>query len=1162
MYSPLRDGLLGIAIMVAMAPVTFAQSLPPRPAADPSQTATVDEGPVTEDPAATAPELPKLESVLAQIEAVESDASLDETAKERLLATLRGIAEGLRNLESERGRQATLDQVVQSTPERLAKTRQSLESELPEPRLPSEATDENTRLSIDLFRQRRAEAEAAVNTARQEQQNLEATQRERLSRATALPMLIADARNAADAASAVVVGELENDPQGVLRAAREGERLVNIALTRQRLATLIAEQALIDAEVELLPLQIEEAREKTRLAEISLKLWADALGAQKQYRIETELADYRDRRDQRGLSDDTSTVLSFGERWLEVVGGNSDVQRSLADQRSRFEELDTTFKQVTAEIDRDLATAEGLRSGLGLKLLRIRSRLPSGTKLRREIREVDDAIEKTRRLQTEIDLALDELHDRELGGLILDRGSRPTAASGSIEAQEVNLLLRMKADTDEQINDLIELKGLLELKRRLVTNLRSKIESNVIWIRDATTLRPTHLPAAWGAFKRMIAIDGWVSAPSIFVDAAGRRVDLIGVWILFACVPWALGRRLRHRLSSLNRSAPFVIRYPIWASLRSLLITLILAIPPSVTLAVVGSVLLESPDQDSLMLALGTSMRVAALVILPMRWLRQIVRTDGVAQTHFRYSPEQTRPAFAALGRMVVVSAPLIILWGLASDATIAQGDDTLARLIFVFGMSALAYISWHAFHPEKGIKAKSLRENPDGWLARFSWLWHGFTIIPLVLAGVALFGYTYAATLLVERLYWSLWFAVALIVVGGMLARWVQVRRTVRMRSDVLATAAATLPGQSAESGGSPPSPGVGAEQKSDADQSLAEIDAQTLRLLGALLWVAILVGVAWLWAPVLPAVRFLDRVPLWDTTAIDGSVVTITLANLVMALPIAFLTWVAARNVPGLVESTLLEKLPLDRPARYAITSLASYAIIIIGVVWTAQAIGLRWEGIQWLVAALGVGLGFGLQEIFANFISGLILLFEQPIRVGDVVTIGDTTGTVSKIRIRATIVTNWDRQELIIPNKNLITERLINWTLSDTTNRIELRIGVAYGTDTRIACRLLEEICNQQENVLVDPKPVVTFEAFGASTLNLTVRCFLGRLDQRLDTLHDLNTTIDERFKQAGIEIAFPQQDLHIRSFPSGWTPGPGAMPLATRAEPETAERKRGE
>jgi potassium efflux system protein len=275
-----------------------------------------------------------------------------------------------------------------------------------------------------------------------------------------------------------------------------------------------------------------------------------------------------------------------------------------------------------------------------------------------------------------------------------------------------------------------------------------------------------------------------------------------------------------------------------------------------------------------------------------------------------------------------------------------------------------------------------------------------------------------------------------------------------------------------------------------------------------------------------------------LWDTTAVDGSVVSITLAHLVVALPIVFLTWVSARNVPGLVETTLLERLPLDKPARYAITSLASYAIVILGIIFSAQAIGLRWEGIQWLVAALGVGLGFGLQEIFANFVSGLILLFEQPIRVGDVVTIGNTTGSVSKIRMRATIVTNWDRQELIIPNKTLITERLINWTLTDSTNRLEIRIGVAYATDTRVACRLLEEICAQHEHILVDPKPIVTFDGFGDSTLNIVIRCFLSRLDLRLPTIHELHTTINERFKNAGIEIAYPQQDLHIRSLPPQW------------------------
>ena len=125
--------------------------------------------------------------------------------------------------------------------------------------------------------------------------------------------------------------------------------------------------------------------------------------------------------------------------------------------------------------------------------------------------------------------------------------------------------------------------------------------------------------------------------------------------------------------------------------------------------------------------------------------------------------------------------------------------------------------------------------------------------------------------------------------------------------------------------------------------------------------------------------------------------------------------LTWAGVRNLPGLLEGVLLERLPLEKPVRYAITTLSTYALMFIGIVIGSQVLGLRWENIQWLVAALSVGLGFGLQEIFANFISGLILLFEQPIRVGDVVTLDGTTGVVARIRIRATTVTNWDRQEL---------------------------------------------------------------------------------------------------------------------------------------------------
>ena len=1083
-------------------------------------------------------ELPTAESIQSQIDSITADETLTEAVKTRLLTTLRTIAESLRNLQNERDRKAALVAATESAPQRLAATQAVLAVELQPPQLPDEATNLFDPLPLEVLRKRRSDAEAELNAARQTRQTLEDTQRERLNRSTNLTMLIAEARAAAAEAAANAIGELADDPQGTLLAAREKQRLAMIAATRQRLDTLQAEQAMINAESELLPLQIESAIAQTQRAEAMLKLWTDLLGRQKQYRIESDLTDFKQKAKEENIDVYESLLWPLTDRWIELVRTNAQIQRSIADNRTRFDNLDATYKEVSTEIDRDLDSNEGLRSGLGLKLLRIRSRLPSTSRLRGEIRDVDEQIEHSRQLQTEIDLALDTIGDSSSRRSVeqdLAREVTPRPANGTLASMQRSLLMRMMADTDEHINDLIELKSVLELKRRKSAELRVKIETNVIWIRDATTFRLSNLPGAWTSLKRIFSRESLRPAGESLIEAIPRRIDLCLIWIVAAGIPWAFGGRMRRYLQSINQAAKLPNNRPILATFFSVMITFVLALPPVVTLAVAGTLISDSIDEEPMLIALGEAFQAAALLILPMRWLRQLLRDGGVAQSHFNYEPQQTQPARSALVKLTWFGVPLCILWVLASNISVSQGDLTLARLLFVIGMIVLASVLWRALDPKTGIKAQFLKEHPDGWLARLRWFWHGLTLAPLILAGLSLAGYTYAATLLSQRLYWSLWFVIALMVVGGMLKRWVQVRRTLLMQeAESIAAQSASSIAISADDAPLAPPQAIHA----DTQFTLAEIDAQTLRLLGALLWVTVLVGAAWLWAPVLPAVRFLERVPLWDTTAVDGSVVSITLANLVVALPIVFLTWVSARNVPGLVETTLLERLPLDKPARYAITSLASYAIVILGIIFSAKAIGLRWDGIQWLVAALGVGLGFGLQEIFANFVSGLILLFEQPIRVGDVVTIGDTTGSVSKIRMRATIVTNWDRQELIIPNKTLITERLINWTLTDSTNRLEIRVGVAYETDTRVACRLLEEICAQHEHILVDPKPIITFEGFGDSTLNIVIRCFLGRLDLRLPTIHELHTTINERFRNAGIEIAFPQQDLHIRSMPPQW------------------------
>ena len=206
----------------------------------------------------------------------------------------------------------------------------------------------------------------------------------------------------------------------------------------------------------------------------------------------------------------------------------------------------------------------------------------------------------------------------------------------------------------------------------------------------------------------------------------------------------------------------------------------------------------------------------------------------------------------------------------------------------------------------------------------------------------------------------------------------------------------------------------------------------------------------------------------------------------------------------------------------------------VLVLGsMLMACRAIGLTWGSIQWLAAAMTVGLGFGLQEIFANLVSGLIILFERPIRVGDLVTVGGVSGRVTRMQIRATTVTDFDRRELIVPNKKFITEDVMNWTLTDDVNRIVIEVGVAYGSDVALAKELLLSVADAHPLVMAEPEPIATFDRFADSSLNLTLRCFLPNLENRLHTIHELHEAINREFAKANVEIAFPQQDLHVRS-----------------------------
>ena len=236
--------------------------------------------------------------------------------------------------------------------------------------------------------------------------------------------------------------------------------------------------------------------------------------------------------------------------------------------------------------------------------------------------------------------------------------------------------------------------------------------------------------------------------------------------------------------------------------------------------------------------------------------------------------------------------------------------------------------------------------------------------------------------------------------------------------------------------------------------------------------------------------------------------------------------------RVLPALAEIVLL-RAGVSSGTRYTATTLIRYGIVAIGVGLVLNTLGARWNQFQWLVAALGVGIGFCLQEIVAKLISVLIMLFERPVRVGDTVTVGEISGTVTRIQIRATTIRGWDNKELLVPNKEIITGRLLNWSLTDTRLRLTLPVGVAYGSDAALALKILSDTVADDKRVLADPAPSIIFSDFGDNSLNMVCRFYIENIDNMWPVKTALHLEIYRRFEEAGIVISFPQRDVHLDS-----------------------------
>lgn len=321
------------------------------------------------------------------------------------------------------------------------------------------------------------------------------------------------------------------------------------------------------------------------------------------------------------------------------------------------------------------------------------------------------------------------------------------------------------------------------------------------------------------------------------------------------------------------------------------------------------------------------------------------------------------------------------------------------------------------------------------------------------------------------------------------------------------------------------------------DDELTIEDIDKQTSSIFNCIFVALCLFMLHYMWSDIIGILSYLNTITLWNITGTDASgkitiLNSISITDVAISLLSIVLMVILTKNIPGLLEVTL-NKFATTKNASYSIKTILTYIIITTCTIVCLGHLGVTWDNLQWLVAALSVGLGFGLQEIFGNFVSGLILLFERPIRLGDIVTIGDVSGTVTRIRIRATTIMQFDKKELIVPNKKFITESLTNWTLSDTVTRIEISVGVSYNENLDIVQRNLLDIANKCPYVAKEPAPKAYFMRFGDSNLDHSLYVYVNTISERYPAINYLNKAIYNRFKDLNIEIAYNQIDMYIKN-----------------------------
>lgn len=1021
-------------------------------------------------------------------------------------------------------------EAAKRSPERVQEAKQQLEALQKEPG--EDVFEQRTRaLNLAETQQAFDAANGEAASLKSELEGFETRLRELSTRSTAAREEQSAEKQALDALENPDASQVtDTDPvvveaRRVVQTAERRARAAKLNLLEQELISLPARQASATARRDLTAAKLEKLNKRIPIIEARLNELKAAEAAEKQRE-----ADHQAR--QLGAR---HPVLEAYVKDTEAVRKRADEALRLLEQnKSRLGEIQADLGRVRdSKVAAQQVLEIGSIGGEFSELLRaMRAQLPPATLLQRRIYDRDQSIVDARLKRLQAEEARRALSDASgMAERVLTASAKEGEPAPPPDVREaLEKLVTARRELYVQLHDALatrvgQLAELNVTDRDLLsqaTQLRSLLNSRLLWL-------PSAEPIGFGWFKQVRASFGWLfdvgswtAAGQTLVERALERPIISSLVLFLFTMLMVFTRRLKARLANI---ATAVGRYSTDNYLRTpeaLVISALLAVKTPLMFGYAGWLLTQLPLASDFTVGVGMGLLSVASIVSFLRFVQFICMEHGLFSVHFGWSERARSVLFNNVQWFKFTIIPCAFILGMINVSSAQNLRDGLGRAAFLAGGLAASIFLARVFNPKHGIIAD--RVSTSGVVGATRMIWYPLlVVVPLAIAGLALWGYYDGASQIQTGLTLSVAIVFAAFLAYNLVMRQVlvtrrrlEVRRAYERREKARAQAAAQ------QAAGAPSdAPTVAVEEPEVDIASISEQTREVVRLAAVLVLAATLY---FFWREALPSLALLD-VQLWQqSVTVDGATTSIpvTVSNVLMAIAIGVITWISARNLPGLLEITALHRLQIEAGTRYAVSAVSRYVIAIVGIVLAARSIGFDWGQVQWVVAALGVGVGFGLQEIVANFISGLIILFERPVRVGDTVTIGNLTGTVSRIHIRATSMTDGENREIIIPNKSLITDKVINWTLNDSITRVTFKVAVRYGTDTLRAQTLILDAVKATPQVLDTPAPSVFFIGFGATALEFEVRAFVLQLERRSALINDLNVMIERALREQEIAV----------------------------------------